>query len=201
MNDDDHRVPEAEGPVRAALNAGDAARAVVEALRVHGPEVFGFLVGVLDDGECARVVYAGTSAVMAEKLATFQWRCSLRTWMYAMARRELARRRGSPTRREASFMPSATIPDPTTTISRRPTGLRAAIATLRSGLLEEDRELLVLRIDRGLGWADLAITALGEDASPLDLARESDRMRRRLAHIREEIARAAAEHQLLAPRV
>ena len=52
-----------------------------------------------------------------------------------------------------------------------------------------DRALLVLRVDRGLSWNDLA-RVLNEDGEPLDdaaLKRESARLRKRFQLLKREL--------------
>ncbi len=72
--------------IGALLIAGDEAGAASAVLRVHGAEVFGFLLGVLDRGKAARDAYAGVAERIRQGLARFRWRCSLRTWIYGLAR-------------------------------------------------------------------------------------------------------------------
>jgi DNA-directed RNA polymerase specialized sigma24 family protein len=182
------------------LDAGDVLRAAADVIHLYGPEIFGFLVGVLGDNRSSRDVYGGISDRVLRDLPGFSWRCSLRTWTYAMARAELAHHRRRATRVPArpSQVP-ASVPDPTTTISCRPTNLRSKIATLRACLQEEDRELLILRIDRGFDWHELAVISLGEGAAPLEIERESTRLCARFAVVRDELAASARQQRLLGP--
>jgi DNA-directed RNA polymerase specialized sigma24 family protein len=189
-----------EAEVRAILSTGDEAGAAAAALRSHGDEVFGFLLGVLDSGADAGAVYAGVGARVRRELGRFGWRCSLRTWMYAVSRREVERhaRRSQETTVVNSLAP-VILSDETTTLPARYMGLAAAIAALRSRLAPDDRALLILRLDRGLDLGELAVTELGETASPGDLRREAERIRGQLRRIRDDLARLAVEHQILAP--
>jgi RNA polymerase sigma-70 factor (ECF subfamily) len=183
-----------EDALRAMVQRGEARRAAQEALQSYGPELFGFLIAVVEDRDLAAAVYAGACRRMDQELAEFTWTCSLRTWMYALMRRQLGRQGHATTRRPGASPSSIALPDPAHTISRRPAGRRAAVAALRMRLPQEDRELLILRVDRSLAWKEIAITALGWNASPIDLARESDRLRARMRVVREELARAAEAH-------
>jgi hypothetical protein len=145
-------------------------------------------------------VYACTTDRILRELPGFSWRCSLRTWTYASARAELAIQRERPNRVRPRPPPQpASVPDPTSTISCRLTDVRGKIATLRACLKEEDRELLILRIDRALEWRELAVTALGEKASSLEIERESTRLRARFAIVRSELAQSARQQRLLGP--
>ena len=179
--------------VRVALGTGDVARAAQEALRRYGPELFGFLVAVVGDREAAGTVYANACRHMETELAALPRTCSLQTGMYAIVRRRLAAHRQTGPHRTTGTATDFELTDPSRTVSRRPANRRAAIAALRMHLPPEDRELLVLRIDRSLDWTEVAITSLGWDASKLDLAREARRLRARMRAVREELARAVRD--------
>jgi RNA polymerase sigma-70 factor (ECF subfamily) len=186
--------------VRQRVGAGDVLGAAGDTIRFYGPEIFGFLIGVLGDSESARDVYACVTDRLVRDLPGFSWRCSLRTWTYWSARTELTIHRGRANRpRPRSSLAPASAPAPTSTISCRPTNMRSKIATLRACLREEDRELLILRIDRGFDWREIALTALGENASPLDIGRESMRVHARFALVRDDLAQSARQQRLIGP--
>jgi DNA-directed RNA polymerase specialized sigma24 family protein len=182
--------------IRGLLRQGEGVRATRDALRTYGPELFGFVVGAVDDREAAGVAYADACRRMEREIAAFRWSCPLRTWMYAIVRQQLGRHRESASRRPTASPSSFELPDPTRTISRRPATRRAAIAALRMRLPPEDRELLILRLDRSLDWLDIAITTLGCDAPAIELARESNRVRARMRALREELSRAVQADEL-----
>ncbi len=189
-----------EADVRALLAGGDDAGAAAAAIRFHGDEVFGFLLGALDSAGAAAEAYAGFGARVRREIGLFGWRCSLRTWVYSVSRRELAEhaRRPPGTAARSSLAP-VILAGPTATLPARSTGTAAVIAALRGRLPPEDRALLILRIDRELSFPELAVTSLGEAAPPGHLLREAERIRAQLQRIRDDLARAAVEHQLLAP--
>jgi DNA-directed RNA polymerase specialized sigma24 family protein len=178
--------------IRAHLAEGDVQGAVRLSMDSLGPEIFGFLVAVLGDADVSAKVYADVGQRIASELAEFRWKCPLRTWMYWIACRELQDRR----RRKG---PNATsvvaTPDPVDTNSSRPTGA----AQLRRNLSEEDRELLILRVDRRFDLSEVAVARLGESASPDAVARESQSLRRRMDKIVEEIHQVAVRNQLRHP--
>jgi DNA-directed RNA polymerase specialized sigma24 family protein len=174
---------EVERRTRARLAAGDARAASRVCLEVYGPELFGFLLRVIDDDEAAKCVYADVSQRLASEISVFTWQCPLRTWIYAVAHRAIAdRRRRLP--REDGLREVHSGMAPTSTQSRRPAGIDA----LRRQLSEQDRELLILRIDRSLSWRDLSVIGLGErafgeGAPHEELAREEAALRRRVHDI------------------
>jgi len=189
-----------EADLRALLRAGDEAGAAAAALESHAAEVFGFLLGVLDSGPAAGEAYAGVVERVRREISRFGGRCSLRTWMYAACRRELERHaRRHPASSAANSLAPVILCGPSTTLPARCTGLAAAITALRGRLSPDDRALLILRLDRGLDLHELAVTELGETARPTDLLREAERIRVRLRHIRDDLARGAVEQQILAP--
>jgi RNA polymerase sigma-70 factor (ECF subfamily) len=78
------------------------------------------------------------------------------------------------------------------------TDAKVALTRLRDELPQEDRTLLVLRVDRGLPWEDLARVFLDEE-SPAegDLRRESARLRKRYQLVKERLRVRAREVGLL----
>ena len=85
--------PSSETTVREALARDDLRRGVETTQSLYGAEVFGFMTAVLDDPTIARDVYVRFAERLWRSLGRFRWHCSLRTWCYALARSEIARRR------------------------------------------------------------------------------------------------------------
>jgi DNA-directed RNA polymerase specialized sigma24 family protein len=164
---------------------------------VHGPELFGFLVAVVDDVEGAAVVYADVSRRVATELETFRWRYPLRTWLYAVARRELRERR---LRRRLPPQPPANVDDGRVAASAPCAPSTGAIAAIRRALSEEEREILILRVDRQLDWLELAITTLGDGVPADSLATMARFLRARVGAIIARVERVAVEHRILRPR-
>src|SRR5437868_1681340 len=81
---------ELDGRVRSLLADGDTSAAATLVLRELGPEVLGFLSGVLGDAD-ADEVYSTLGERLWKSLKGFEGRCSLRTWTYVLARREITR--------------------------------------------------------------------------------------------------------------
>ena len=76
-----------EAAVRRAWQKGDANGAITAALEQYGPEILGWLVGVLRDADAANDVFSAFAERLWSTFASFGWRCSVRTWAYAIARR------------------------------------------------------------------------------------------------------------------
>ena len=82
------------------------------------------------------------------------------------------------------------------TVTYLKTESKDRFAALRESLPVEDQTLLILRVDRGLAWDELARIMLGEEPVPSneDLKRESARLRKRFQFVKEkllELGRAA----------
>jgi DNA-directed RNA polymerase specialized sigma24 family protein len=96
--------------VRELLRAGDTRGAATLALRELGPEVLGFLAGVLGDVD-ADEVYSAWSERLWRSLKGFEGRCSLRTWTYVLARREISRFRKGMRRHAEGRIPLSELQD------------------------------------------------------------------------------------------
>jgi RNA polymerase sigma-70 factor (ECF subfamily) len=190
---------------RELVADGDVGRAVVDVLRAHGPEVMGFLVGVLRSEHDADDVFSAVSTRLWRSLGSFEWRCTLRTWIYVIARREIARYRSSNRRFLDGRVPISEIEDVVKAITseahrtHRSTARSDRLASLRDELSEDDRALLVLRVDRALPWEDVALAFVEdpESASPADLQRESARLRKRFQLVKSKLATRAREEGLV----
>lgn len=182
--------------MRDRLAAGDAEGAVEAALRGYGPEIFGFLVAALGDRNEAGEVFSLFSEDLWKGLPRFDFgEASLRTWLYVLARHAAARhgRRARPQHVPISQISSiarlaAQVRTETDSFLRSERKTR--LQMLRDSLPAADRELLILRIDRGLSWNDVA-RVMG--ASPEELKTESARLRKRLQLVKERLREAARE--------
>ena len=190
---------------RELVEGGDTGRAVVDVLRVLGPEVMGFLVGVLKSEPDADDVFSAVSTRLWRSLAAFEWRCSLRTWVYVIARREIVRYRSSNKRFLDGRVPISEIEDVVKAITseahrtHRSAARSDRLATLRDELTEDDRALLVLRVDRALPWEDVALAFVEEreSAEPAALQREAARLRKRFQLLKSKLATRAREEGLV----
>jgi RNA polymerase sigma-70 factor (ECF subfamily) len=180
------------------------AGAVTEALRVLGPDVLGFLSGVLRSDADADEVFAVVSERLWRSLATFQWRCSLRTWSHVIARHEMERFRRGARRHVQGRVPISELAEViaavvTETRSGERSERRRAVSRLRDELPEADRELLVLRVDRELSWDEMAL-ALSEDperCTDEECKREAARLRKRFQILKKRLAGRARDEGLL----
>jgi RNA polymerase sigma-70 factor, ECF subfamily len=195
-----------EKDARALCDSGEHEAAATLALRGYGPEVFGFLVAVLRTEADASDAFSETSEVLWRKLPTFAWESTLRTWTYGIARNVARTLRRDGARRERrvgnvsdSRLEAVAQAVRTETQSYLRTDKRTRLQALRDSLPEEDRMLLVLRVDRKLEWTELA-RVLGGDDAPLDgpeLARTAARLRKRFQLVKDRLRELARRQGLV----
>jgi RNA polymerase sigma-70 factor (ECF subfamily) len=183
--------------VRSLLAAGETGAAVTLALRELGPEVLGFLSGVLGDAD-ADEVFSALSERLWRSLDGFEGRCSLRTWTYVLARREIGRFRKRTRRHEAGRVPISELKDVLAAARTRPgstqaTDRRQQLMALRDELPIEDRTLLILRVDRKLAWDEIALAFadIPETFSDEDRRREAARLRKRFQLVKQRLVARA----------
>lgn len=175
--------------------------AATAAIEVFGPEVLRYLVGTLRDSAAADEAFSLFCERLWSGFSRFEWKSSLRTWAYAIARNasvDVTRAAGRKRRREGPLPGSrasiiaARVRSATSPALRTET--KNAIARLRDELPPEDRELLVLRVDRGLEWEELAGVFLGDEgASEVEVRRESARLRKRFQLVKGRLRARAKD--------
>ena len=186
-----------EADVRAACNDGDHAHAATLALRALGPEIYGFLAALHRSD--ADDVFAMFSTNLWRGLPKFAWQCTLRTWAYTIARNASHRyRRGERHQRAHTGLDDAdqlAQEIRTATQSYLRTDFKTKFAELRATLSPEDQELLILRVDRGLQWNELALAL--SDEPPADLAKEAARLRKRFQLVKEKLLELGRQQGLV----
>ena len=191
---------ELDGRVRSLLAAGDTSGAATLVLRELGPEVLGFLSGVLGDAD-ADEVYSALGERLWKSLKGFEGRCSLRTWTYVLARREITRFRKGMRRHAEGRVPLSELKDVLAVPKSRS---RSALAThkqrqltaLRDELPIEDRTLLILRVDRKLSFDEIALAfaEAPETVTEVDRRREAARLRKRFQLVKQRLVARARRH-------
>lgn len=183
-----------EREVRRLAEVGDRAGAATRAIEGYGPEVLGYLCATLGDRALADDAFADVAEALWRALPGFAWRSSVRTLVYALARNvrvDLVRRERVRRRRAAPLSEAAEVAERvrTRTATMARTEAREGVARLREELAPDDRELLVLRVDRAMAWAEIAAILAPDD----DPARAAARLRKRFQLVKDEIrARARA---------
>ncbi|HET9627784.1 MAG TPA: sigma-70 family RNA polymerase sigma factor [Kofleriaceae bacterium] len=180
--------------IRSLLAAGDIGQATTIALRQIGPEILGFLTGVLNNSnEQADEVFSTFMERLWRSLNGFEGRCSLRTWMYVLARRELGRYRRGEQRHANGRVPISQLQEILEEVRKTRTTIgverRNELTKLRDGLPVEDRTLLILRVDRNMPWEDIALAFAEhpEETSEAEQKREAARLRKRFQLVKKKL--------------
>lgn len=184
--------------VQALVHAGRERQAADLLLARLSPELRPFLHRLLGDVALADEAHSNTCERLWRGLATFRWECSLRSWSYIIARREASRCRA---RHARDGIQQTTLSKADQVAARAgstsgtfSTTRRDQLDSLRASLSDEDRDLVVLRVERGLAWKDIAAAFLEDnEANEENIGREAARLRQRFRAIRVKIAATLAE--------
>lgn len=192
----------AENAVRQAWADGRSSEAVSAALKLYGAEIYGLLLGLCRSRAEAEDAFSLFAEALWQSLSTFEWQCSLRTWAYVIARRtahDLRRKAQRPhvALSQAGEVSALVARIRTDTAPFQKTEAKSRIAELRATLPEDDQLLLVLRLDRGLAWDDLARVFAGEDADSDALKRESARLRKRFQLVKDRLVEMGRKEGLI----
>jgi RNA polymerase sigma-70 factor (ECF subfamily) len=192
-----------EREIADALAAGEHDNAVTTAIRGYGPEVLGFLCAHERDEARANEAFSQLCEDLWKGIGTFSGRSTFRTWMYTVARAAMARVRRSTGRREKRQRHMMTWEDAAAEVRSmtamiQQTAVKDRFTVLRESLVPEEQELLILRIDRQMEWADLARVMSGRDDLEGDeLKRESAKLRKRFQSVKERLREMAVNDGLL----
>jgi len=187
-----------DAEVRELVAAGRGRQAADVLLARLSPELRPFLHRLLGDVSRADEAHSATCERLWRGLATFRWECSLRSWSYIIARREAQRCRARHVRAgiQQTTLSKADeiVARGTSTSGRVSTTRRDQLENLRASLSDEDRDLLVLRVERELTWKDIAAAFLEEhEVEPEAITREAARLRQRFHAIRVRLASAIGD--------
>lgn len=185
-----------EEALRALIAAGDIDRATDQALRVYGPELIGWLCSVLPADADAHEAFSRMSEELWRSLRRFDGRCSVRTWCYMLARHATSFVRGRPQRQRellVSDIPSVlhAATHVWNSTVRREQHASDIYAAIRAQLDDEDQALLVLRVDRGLGWGDIAQILLGEAATLSSVEKKAATLRKQFERVKARLRELA----------
>jgi RNA polymerase sigma-70 factor (ECF subfamily) len=192
-----------ESAIRARCEAGDWAGAATLIFERYGRELLEYLVATARSETDGGEAFSRFTEEMWRSLPAFRWQASARTWCYVLARRALARVRRDLARRPGRPIALDDAPEVarlaervrTETVSFLRTGVRDRIAELRESLDPDDQALLILRIDRGLDWGDVALALSDEEVgavTPDAVARRAAAMRKRFERIKKQLRERSA---------
>lgn len=174
------------------------------AVRGYGPEVFGYLVATAGGHTDANEAFSLFCERVWRGLPRFRWESSFRSWAYVIARNELRRHLKGERRRDARERPFADLAAVehvvesvrTQTAAFLRTAVKNKFSALRDELAPQDRDILILRVDRGLSWNEVA-QVLNESEDGDKPAVTSAGLRKRLERIKARIRARAIEQGLL----
>jgi RNA polymerase sigma-70 factor (ECF subfamily) len=185
--------------LRAEGRLKEVATLVIER---YGDEVLSFVQTMLRDHADAGDVFAQACEDLWKGLPRFEGRASIKTWFYTLARHAASRLRRSAHHKRLA--PLGDIADVAERVRSRTrphlkTEVKAGFAQIRESLSDADRMLLVLRVDRGMSWNDVArVMADGEhEDSDEQLARAAARLRKRFQSVKETIRERAIASGLI----
>ena len=190
MTTSDADLAAAEAGVRARVESGDLRSGATDALRMYGPEIYGFLKAIARDDDLGAEAFAQLGEDLWKGLPKFRWDGTLRAWCYALARNALHRLRRDPRRApcrnvgltEAEVGEIAEQLRTATAIYQR-TEVKDEFRALREQLAPEDHELLLLRLDRQMSWKDIARVRGADD----DLTTRAAALRKRFERVKERL--------------
>jgi RNA polymerase sigma-70 factor, ECF subfamily len=202
MNDERTAI---ETLIRAAWDAGDPERAAALTIEHYGSELLGFLVNLTRDAQLANELFGQFSENFWKSWQRFEWRCSVRTWVYKLARRVASHQLERERHYEQHALPLgsqlslAVERVRTATMAYQRTDVKDRFQELRAQLPEEDQALLILRVDRDLSWLELAEIMLGPESDPgsEQLKTEAARLRKRFQLAKTRLRELVEEAGLL----
>lgn len=188
-----------EKQIRTAFAAGDLEQAAVLGIEAYGPEILGYLIATLRSEDEGGEVFAQASENLWQSLDRFAWRCSFRTWFFRLARNAASRFRATPARRAGRAIPLSRVTEVAERVRSRTqpwlrTELKDGLRRIREGLSEPDQTLLILRVDRGLSWREIAHVLADPDE---EVERVSARLRKRFQALKAELRERAVAEGLL----
>lgn len=191
-----------EEQAQALLATGDTRGATTWVLQAYGNEVCGYLLSLVRDADDAAEAFAAAAEQLFLSIGRFRGDSTLRTWFYSIARnaaladrRRAARARGEAVADFADVL-EATVR--TATLQFKKSEVKDALTELRDCLAPDERELLVLRIDRNLSWQEVALVLLPEgERTAAALQREAARARKQFERVKDRLRELVREAGLL----
>ena len=198
---------EAESAVEQACKAGELDLAATRALEAYGPEILSFLGARLRSSSDGDEAFSMFAEDLWKGLPAFGFRCSVRGYLYTLARNAANRWAASPANRQnrnlsvsaQASLSALRMHTRTATEIYKRTDVKDKIRALREELPDEDQTILILHVDRGLPWREIAMV-LSEQGEALDddgIDRESARLRKRFERVKAELKALATKAGLL----
>jgi RNA polymerase sigma-70 factor, ECF subfamily len=195
---------ETEHCIRAACTRADYERAATLAVETYGREILSFLIARLGQ-QRGHDVFSDFLEDLWRGLTGFSWRCTLRTWLYTLARNAVARHLSDSQRRQRQIVLTTAALSAvgervrTETAAHLKTEVKDRLRELRAQLSDDDQVLLILRIDRNLRWRELALVMSDPDSprNESDIDTICARLRQRFQAAKERLRNLAESEGLI----
>jgi RNA polymerase sigma-70 factor (ECF subfamily) len=173
------------------LDPADAQRAT-DVIRTHGPAVLRYLRAVLRDDDVADDAFSLFAEWVWASIGRFRGESPVKTWAFGIGWNAARRVRDEAWQKKRERLPTgaasvlAEAVRSSTSVERDQ--LADRLAELRRDLSPEDQNLLVLRVDQRLDWAEIAdiLAAGGEAVQPAALRKRFERMKERIGRLARE---------------
>jgi DNA-directed RNA polymerase specialized sigma24 family protein len=195
-----------EAAISAAHRAQDFHAAATYALDAYGHEIITFLFARLRNPSDGQDAFSMFVEDFWKGLPGFEFRCSVRVWMYTLAR-NASIRVGSAGHRKREVELEPLLRQPvlavvaharTETAIHLRTAVKDRLRAFREQLDPDDQTMLILHVDRALPWREVALVMLqAEHADPAALAREAARLRKRFERVKAELKTLARREGLI----
>jgi len=182
-----------ESDIREAWDEGRFDRAATSILERYGPELLGYLHAMARPPLEPDELFSETCERLWKKLPEFRWQSSIRTWAYVIARNLLRSgfraKRGPKGRIDP--LPSSEISDLVAQVrSSTPVHVRTRakdrLQAIREKLDPDDQTLLILRVDRGMAWKDIA-DVITDEADDRSASQRAAALRKRFARLKDRL--------------
>lgn len=184
-----------DADIRALVDRGETVPAATRAVEGLGPAVFGYLCSLLEEDD-AKEVFSMWAEDVWRGLPTFRGEASLRTWSYRLAWHAACRFRRDAFRARRQRIPTSAASRLAASVASKsglaPGSRRERLERLRAALSPEEQSLLVLRVDRELGWDEIAAVLAGE-GEPVT----AQTLRKRFERLKERLAELARSERLI----
>jgi len=193
-----------EQELRCTWQNGDFRAVTTIALERYGPEILGVLAARLRSASDAADVFSEFAVDLWRGLPQFKWRCSLRSWAYRIARNAASRWATAGARRpernvsmeQGGVLELADRVRSSTLLHLR-TDVKSEVRRLREELPELEQMLVILRIDKGMEWHEIAAALSDDDLEADELKREAARLRKRFQSATSRLRQLARERGIL----
>ncbi|MGH1348384.1 MAG: RNA polymerase sigma factor [Nannocystales bacterium] len=182
-----------ESELREAWDAKAFDRAATMALDRYGSELLGYLHAMARPPLEPDDLFSELCERLWKNLPDFQWKSSLRTWSYVIARNLLRsgiRAARGPRGRVDAFSSSEVSKLADRVRSTTPRHVRTQakdrLQQIREALDPDEQSLLILRVDRNMSWGSIA-EVLADPDDGRSAAQRSAALRKRFERLKERL--------------